>query len=496
MAGSLILQTDVAGMNRPAGNLDVAEALRPYAGSWNPHSAAHLLRRAGFGAGPAEMQRFVDMPMRDAVSALVNFPTATNLAPPDGLYDSRQALAQLLSERRSMSQNDMQLRQTMQDIRRNEVRSIALLQHWWLGRMLTSPAPLQEKMALYFHGHFTTAAIQKGVDATMVYAQNQLFRSNALGNLRELTWQVSTDPAMLLYLDNATNVARHPNENYARELMELFTLGVNHYTEEDVRQGASAWSGWIVNRLLGTSRFVPRRHDDGPKTFLGKTGNWTGRDVVNIIFEQPQCAEFFAGSLLNFFVYNDPEPELIDAVAALIRKYDYNLQPIMSTLLRSNVFYSDRAYRALVKSPVEFVVGTYKAFGLQEIDPSAQRALVQMGQILFYPPNVAGWPGGANWLTSQTMIARANFVASLVNSPMMQQASWLQQLPMKARQAAYALVNTILCGDASPTGITQLGDYLNGVNTSALGMLSGENYQERVRGAAYLTMAMPAYQLN
>ena len=481
-------------MNRPAGTLDVTTALRPYAGAWSPRLAAHLLRRAGFGASPTDLRGLVDMTMHDAVGTLVDF--TVNDATPPALYDARPALAQLLFARRNKTMPDVQLRQMTQDVRRSEVRSIASLQRWWLDRMLTGPAPLQEKMTLYFHGHFTTAAIQKGVDPQLVYNQNAIFRRNALGNLRELTWQVSTDPAMLIYLDNNTNVASHPNENYARELMELFTLGVNHYTEDDVREAARAWSGWVVNRVSGTASFVPRRHDNGSKTFLGQTGNWSGRDIVEIIFRQPLCAAFFANSLLNFFVYNNPEPELVDAVAALIRKNDYELRPVMSTLLRSNVFYSDRAYRALVKSPVEFVVGTYRTFGLPQVDAPAQRALVNMGQILFYPPNVAGWPGGENWLTSQTMIARANFLAGLVNSPMMQQASWLQQLPLQAREAAYDLVNTILYGDASPKSIAQLGDYLNGVDTSALGMFSGENYQERVRGAAYLTMAMPAYQLN
>lgn len=167
----------------------------------------------------------------------------------------------------------------------------------------------------------------------------------------------------------------------------------------------------------------------------------------------------------------------------------------MSTLLRSTVFYSPRAYRALVKSPVEFVAGTYKALGLNELDERAQRALVQMGQILFYPPNVAGWPGGANWLTSQTMIARQNFLAGLVNSPEMEQGGWMQDVPMQAAPASSDLVATILQGDASASARAQLASYLNGSGTSALGMLSAENYQERVRGAAYLTMAMPAYQL-
>ncbi len=437
------------------------------------------------------------MPMHAAVDSLVNFaPTSALPAPPD-LYDPREALrGNAMRTLGALMGDSTQRRELAKEIRKNERQSVIALQRWWLNRMLATPAPLQEKMALYFHGHFTTATIQKGVTPQMTFDQNQLFRDNALGNLRELTWSVSTNPAMMIYLDNARSDAQHPNENYARELMELFTLGVDHYTENDVRESARAWTGWIVPRRTGKALFVPGRHDAGVKTFLGKTGNFTGRDIVDIIYQQPACTLFWANNLLNFFVYNNPEPQLANAVAALIRKNDYNLRPVMSTLLRSNVFYSGRAYRALVKSPVEFVIGTYKAFDVAELDESAQRALVQMGQILFYPPNVAGWPGGANWLTSQTVIARENFVAGLMNSPMMNGEQWLQQIPLKASAAASQLVSTVLYGDASPSAVAQLAEYLNGSGTSALGMLSGENYQERVRGAAYLTMAMPAYQLN
>lgn len=483
-------------MNRPAGQLDITTALRPYTGPWNERLAAHLLRRAGFGGTPPQVAHLASMPMNAAVDSLVNFPSTESLPAPADLYSLGQAIAELVPGGRPALLDDMQRREIFKEIRQKERRSILSLQNWWLNRMLTTPAPLQEKMALYFHGHFTTAAIQKGVDPQMVYNQNQLFRTNALGNLRELTWQVSIDPAMLLYLDNASNVVQHPNENYARELMELFTLGVDHYTENDVRESARAWSGWIVNRRTAQAQYVARRHDNGSKTFLGRTGNWSGRDIVEIIFRQPACATFWANSLLSFFVYNSPEPQLIEAVASLIQKNDYNLKPVLSTLLRSNVFYSERAYRALVKSPVEFVVGTYQAFELQQIDLRAQRALSQMGQILFYPPNVAGWPGGANWLTSQTMIVRANFVASLVNSPAMGESAWLQKMLMNASQTALNLVSTILYGDASMSATADLVAYLNGSGTSALGTLSTENYQERVRGAAYLTMAMPAYQLS
>lgn len=483
-------------MNRPAGTLDGATALAPYAGPWNARLAAHLMRRAGFGAAQDQAARLASGSMHAAVDGLVEFPDTSRLPAPADVYDPRQALrANFGGFMRAMG-DDTQRRELAKQIRKEERQSIISLQNWWLNRMLSSPAPLQEKMTLYFHGHFTTASIQKGVDPVMTLEQNQLFRNFALGNLRELTQQVSVGPAMLLYLDNANSDPKHPNENYARELMELFTLGVDHYTEDDVRASARAWTGWTVVRRTGEVRFNNARHDNGSKTFLGQTGNFSGKDIVDIIYQQPACAEFWANSLLNFFVYNNPEPALVSAVARLIRKNDFNLKPVVSTILRSNVFYSPRAYRALVKSPVEFVVGTYKAMGIGPIDLRAQAALNQMGQILFYPPNVAGWPGGENWLTSQTMIARQNFVASLVNSPAMQDAAWVNDVPIKAPEAASDLVSRILLGDASPKGIAQLTNYLNGTDTSALGMLSGENYEERVRGAAYLTMAMPAYQLN
>src|ERR1700680_1576861 len=203
--------------------------------------------------------------------------------------------------------------------------------------------------------------------------------------------------------------------------MELFTLGHGNYTEQDIRESARSFTGWTINRRTGEFVFNSFQHDAGTKHFLGQTGNFDGTNVVDIIYRQAAAPKVWAQSLLTFFVYNNPEPALVDALAAVIKKNDFHLAPVMSTLLQSNAFYSERAYRALVKSPVEFAIGTYKAFGLGQIDPSAQVALVQMGQILFYPPNVAGWPGGANWLTSQTMIARQNFVAGLMNSPLMQQ---------------------------------------------------------------------------
>ncbi|MDQ2866759.1 MAG: DUF1800 domain-containing protein [Candidatus Eremiobacteraeota bacterium] len=455
-----------------------------------PRMAAHLLRRAGFGGTPDQIGKIASMRVHDAVESLVHFAGTGSLPPqPDTIYDPRADLLALRGG--NMATSSL----TRKDINKTQRDSIGDMQSWWLNRMLLTPAPLQEKMTFYFHGHFTTAAIQKGVWPTYAWQQNQLFRSSALGNLRDLTLAVSRDPAMLLYLDNARSAKAQPNENYARELMELFTLGHGNYTEEDIRQSARAFTGWTVDRRTAAFTFNQRMHDAESKTFLGRSGNFDGSDIVQIIYEQPACARFWSQSLLNFFVYNNPEPQLVDALASVIRKNNYELAPVMSTLLQSEVFFSPRAYRALVKSPVEFVVGTVNAFGLSQVDRSALRALNQMGQTLFYPPNVAGWPGGTNWITSQTMISRQNFVAGLVNQPAMDE-SWIGRSSLNPNSAAAEIVAKVLQGDVPDQAFSQLVSYLNGGNTSALKSLSRENYQERIRGAAYLAAAMPAYQLS
>jgi uncharacterized protein (DUF1800 family) len=240
----------------------------------------------------------------------------------------------------------------------------------------------------------------------------------------------------------------------------------------------------------------PRLHDDGNKTFLNHTGNFDGGDIVDIIFQQPVTARFFAAKLLNFFVYNDPEPELIEATAELLRKNSFVLAPVMSTLLRSNVFYSPRAYRALVKSPVEFVVGTYRLFGVGQSSLETLGALRRMGQILFYPPNVKGWPGGSTWLNSATVLARENFANSVMTSKNVDASSWLLASgPGDPAAAASNLVQNVLQGDASPAATAKLQGYLRGDGAAALAELSVENFDQRMRGGAYLAMAMPAYQL-
>ncbi|MBV8529823.1 MAG: DUF1800 domain-containing protein [Candidatus Eremiobacteraeota bacterium] len=485
-------QVDVGGILRPQGRPDLTNALQPYAGALGERAAAHLLRRAGFGGTPDDVHRYAAMSARQAAASLLALPSPDNVGPPRELENVAQPLSMATDPiQRAMLGQQATLRR---ERFRQGQRIVEALQLWWLNRMLATSAPLQEKMTLYFHGHFTSRATP--MFPWITYNQNALFRRYALGNLRELTKSVSKDAAMLIYLNGAENVAAHPNENYARELMELFTLGVDNYSEADVRESARAWTGWRVNRRADDVAFDPSLHDSGEKTFLGRTGNFGGDDIVDIIFTQPQCARFFAASLLSWFVYDDPEPELVERVAVLLRRHDFELSPVVGTILSSNLFYSPRAYRALVKSPVEFVVGTYRTLGVPALDESALPALAQMGQRLFFPPSVAGWPGGQNWLTSGTMIARQNFLTRLLGSQTLASSSWLRSLPVAASGATRMLGHVILQGDVAPAALAELHGYLSGTGSAALASLSAENYDERVSGAVYLAMATPAYQLN
>jgi uncharacterized protein (DUF1800 family) len=467
---------------RPAGILP-AEPLAAYQGAWSSRLAAHLLRRAGFGGSPSDVQRYAGLSCADAVAALVHFPPTDGYPEPQLIDDETPGMAAMVDKDQ-----------------RRELRKQQQLANvsWWLDRMLATPAPLQEKMTLFLHGHFATAQSTKDIYGLDIVVQNELLRRYALGNWRELTHYVARDRAMLKWLDNAHSVKAHPNENFARELMELFTLGIGNYTETDVRESARAFTGFTFDRQSGQFYFNDRQHDDGPKTFLGQTGNFNGDDIIEIIFRQTAAPKLFASKLLAFFVYSDPEPELVDAVAALIRKNAFVMLPVMSTLLRSNVFYSERAYRALVKSPVEFVIGTYQLFGITQTKPPVVGALNRMGQLPFHPPSVKGWDGGSQWLNTQTVIARENFASSLMAAPEMKQSdSWLTQGgPTSANDATFRLARTILQGDASSSSLAGVAEYLDGQGTSAGGALSGENFEERMHGAAYLTMAMPAYQLS
>jgi hypothetical protein len=389
--------------------------LRPYKPSddapFDHIKAAHLLNRAGFGGTPEEIDRVVKMGPQDAVDWLFDFPDAgaeeqsqtdvPDLSSIDGYPKDYREIAQKM---RGMTPDErMAYRQLLMRANREAVTETG---GWWLRRMAYGPTPLQEKLTLFWHGHFTTSAKDERA-ALLIWNQNELLRRNAAGNFRGFVQQISRDPAMLDYLNNQQNRKAHPNENYARELMELFTLGIGNYTEFDIREAARAFTGWAHDG----DEFIFRKydHDTGEKRFFGRAGNFDGDDVIDIILAHQACARYITGRFWGHFVYENPEPALTDSLGQLLREDKWEMRPVLRQIFLSQGFYSDKAIGSQIKSPVQLVVGTIRQLGL-EMPPT--RALIgplnQMGQVPLEPPNVKGWPGGRMWINTSTLFVRYN----------------------------------------------------------------------------------------
>lgn len=405
--------------------------LEPFAPSpeapWDAARAGHLLRRAGFGALPEEVAAAVAAGPDRAVEGLFAFPP--DPAPPPVLDEARAAEARLEAEAGALRRgragaaalrSHPEVRALFQEAQRAHGRAIQGLTAWWLDRMARSPAPLQEKLTLFWHGHFTSS-FGDVHDAVAMYAQNRLFRREAAGNFARLLDGVARDPAMLRYLNNDQNRAGHPNENWARELMELFTMGIGQYTEADVKESARAWTGWTLRdertyEGRRTFAFRPAVHDGGPKTFLGQTGPWDGADIMRIVLAHPATPRWIAGKLARFFVSPTPDPELVDAMAQRLRDAGYEIAPVLRALFRSRAFYRPEVVHAQVKSPAEFAVGAVRHLGIARPDwVRLSGAMAAMGQRLFFPPTVAGWRGGTSWITAGTVFARADLAAALLS---------------------------------------------------------------------------------
>jgi hypothetical protein len=374
---------------------------------WTSDKAAHLLRRAGFGGTPEQVRQLTRLGRDRAVSLLVDYeatpqddadyPEDTFITMPRGLMADVDPEA-----RRELNQIIMRLGRA----------HAAAIQDWWLRRMVATPRPLEEKMTLFWHGHFTSG-IREVRQARLMYQQNQFLRVNAMGNFRELVKGISRDPAMLIYLDNGRNVKQQPNENYARELLELFTMGEGHYTEQDVKEAARAFTGWTAGEQGFLVRY--RLHDDGVKSFLGRTGRFDGDDIIDIIFEQPATARHLARKLWTFFVEPEPDDMIIDALAERIRAADYDIRETMRTILRSDTFYHPRTRGSLIKSPAELLVQTARSLEMPIADlRTANQQMQQMGQELFQPPNVKGWDGGRAWINTSTLFIRYNTMAGSI----------------------------------------------------------------------------------
>jgi uncharacterized protein (DUF1800 family) len=372
---------------------------------WDLQKAAHLLNRAGFGGTPDEIKAFCELGFDRAVQSVLEgsddstqFPKPA-WAQPKNLMDFRQQMMTLAPDQKKQMQQQLQRQYRQEDVD---------LINWWLGRMRLSPNPFREKMTLFWHGHFATS-VEKVRDTYLMWQQNEMLRQHAFGNFGLMVKAISRDPAMLIWLDTRESKIDHPNENFAREVMELFTLGIGNYTENDVQQAAKAFTGYRINPQDETFRYAPLQHDESQKQFLGRTGPFSGDDILDIILAQPACAAFIARKLWTFYAYEDPEPDLVRALAANFRGTSYEIRPLMNTIFRSQEFYSSDCVRNQIKSPVQWVVQTSKLLETQLNQPLITvNALRQLGQVPFAPPNVKGWDGGRSWITTSTLLYRYN----------------------------------------------------------------------------------------
>ncbi|MDE2835936.1 MAG: DUF1800 domain-containing protein [Chloroflexota bacterium] len=423
---------------------------------------SHVLWRAGFGASPAELARFRAMGLQATIDHLVDFEAVDDSA---------------LEERLAAQELDLE-------------QSLNQLQRWWLQRMAYTARPLQEKMTLFWHGILTSSFRIVGKGPYTVQ-QNRLLREQGMGRYDDLLKAVSRDPAMMTYLDSRSNKKAAPNENYSRELMELFSLGIGHYTEEDVRESARAFTGWQLSRKRGFY-INARQHDNGRKTFLGRTGRFDGDDIVDIIMEQPAAAEYICTRLWTFFAYPDPEPEVIQRLADVFRSSGTEIRPVVRAMFESDEFYGNRARAAIVKSPVELAVGAVRALGVETDFRPLYKPIERMGQELFMPPNVAGWPGGATWINSSALLERVNAANKIAEA--------------RGRRLRFTPKDLVSGQDVRTSGgiVDFLDDLLLGgrlsragrdVLTAFLDELGRVSLDRKIRNAVYLMLASPDFQV-
>ena len=370
--------------------------------------ARHLLARVGFGPTLAEVDDYARLSREQAVARLLQEARTEAATLPPGWINEPILPMHLLRDAPAEQRRAFQ----QQEFRRGfELRA------WWINEMLSTPSPLTERMTLFWHNHFTSSQ-QKVRFSQLMYRQNLLLRRHALGNFGQLLHAASKDPAMVIYLDNATNRRDRPNENFAREVMELFTLGEGHYTESDIREAARAFTGWSIDPDTGDYRWRPFVHDNGDKTVLGRSGNFDGDAVLDILLEDPRTAQHVVGKLWREFIspgWTHPADRAAMArVARAFHDSRYDIRVALRELFLSPSFWAEDNRGTLVKSPVDFVVGTLRQFDVRVADATPFAMVTAgLGQNLFAPPNVKGWPGGEAWINFGTLLARKQFVERL-----------------------------------------------------------------------------------
>lgn len=392
--------------------------LAAHAAPMGDDDARHLLNRAGFGASPREVADYARLSHDQAVERLLgDTRTAAQSPPPEWVSEPIVPLRKL----RGMSPEERR------EFLAHEIQRGLDLRGWWINEMITTRSQLTERMTLFWHNHFVSSQ-QKVRFARLMYEQNVLLRRHAVGNFGTLLHEVGKDPAMVIYLDSAQNRKDKPNENFAREVMELFTLGEGHYTETDIREAARAFTGWSIDRDTGAFKFRRFIHDGGTKTVLGRSGNFDGDAVLDILLANRATADFIVAKLWREFISPDPDAAEIRRIADAFHRSRYDVKAALRGVFLSPAFWAEANRAALIKSPVDLVVGTVRQFGIDYGD-AVPFAMVtsQLGQNLFAPPNVRGWPGGEAWINSSTLLARKTFVERLYR---------VEELPRMARMAA------------------------------------------------------------
>lgn len=352
---------------------------------WNLRTTSHLFRRLGFGATQAELDAAIQKSPSEVVDELLG----------------AEEPASFQQEMKSLADSAL------------ATGNVKQLSAWWTYRMLATPAQALEKTTLFWHGHFATSA-EKVTEGQLMLTQNELLRQYAFGDFSQLLLEISRDAAMLIYLDSATNRKAHPNENYAREIMELFCLGEGNYSENDIRELARCFTGWEVRR--GEFRFNRFQHDNGSKSILGKTGEFGGEDGVRIVLEQQSAPEFLVSKLIRYFVMDEPaaSAELIAPLAREMRESGMQIRPVLRRILTSQLFYSSMSIGRKIKSPVEMAIGLLRSLEGTTNSFELAESLQQLGQGLLYPPSVKGWDGGRTWINSSTLLGRSNLVRDLI----------------------------------------------------------------------------------
>jgi uncharacterized protein (DUF1800 family) len=433
----------------------------------------HLLRRTAFGTTPARATDLQGKNLTEVLDWLFDFDTDQD--PFQQLVDQLEGFVNL-----------------------NQVNSVA---SYWYYRMLNSPHPLQERIALFWHNHFATAGgkVERG---RLMHQQIQLFRKQGLDSFRELLIAVGRDPAMLIWLDGQSNRKGKPNENYAREVMELFSLGIGNYSERDIKELARAMTGWRVQDEEAT--FDPKQFDDGPKEILGNKDRFDSESAIDVLLKQPACSKFIAKNLLKEFVHPDPTQIHIDHYAKRLVDNDWQIKPVLREMVSSRLFFSDWSYRSRIKSPVELAVGAAQAVGGKVDTAFLRDSCTRMGQNLLNPPNVKGWEGNEDWINANTVMLRFNFAMQMTAQRQQEFVrkseldKWLRQTNIKtADDVVTYYTNLMLDGKLNDETKEKLLDFMNrgpkGEKKNFV--MSTEMVNTKVKGLLHLMMSMPEYQL-